>query len=956
MAPKPLRLVVALASFGATLAPPGERVLVSLIDGSVVTLDAWSGAPVGTFGSGGPLVSASGANPEQAIVPGLDGSIYELRGDGAIDELPFSAAEIAALDAPAMQCAVGDALGDGGGGGGARCGLLVGERFRTIFAVDVDSGGVRWVHPDDGSNGARRDAFGRAGAAPALLQREEYVVRAMDAQSGEETWNVTVSSISAFGLSSAEAARGSLAALVNETRGQSGADGVDVVAAARPPTFPRLAWGGEYRLEASSPSGAALWAAEMPAAPTAVFGATAGGGWAELDVPAAAAGGELVSLERRGPGAAELRTLADARSRRLLPAPPAELPRPPLPLGLAPDAPGAPPAAPWAGDPTRPLIAPPTALAATRPAALPAALRRELVALRCLAGLAVAALVAVAAASLRTRRKPAPSPAWRPTTPQLDGPPHVAAPPKLELGGGPRSLPLRALSTSALGGLEPLERRALLEPLEPLGERSQRASSDASSSGPLVSRARYELEFEEHEALGGGGFGTVTRATNRLDDTEYAIKKIRLSSAPAWRPRLEKMLREVKILALLDHPNIVRYYQAWLEQGEAADPRADLEDETTATAAAPAARAAARVPADIVEWSESDDGTRSGGSFGDLSSFGGAFSLERDDDEGDPRPLSGASALSSQNRLKSFDMCGSDMPSPKGCRDPPKTTPTLPPASKKVVYDLVLHIQMQYCSSRTLRDYLEARPPQSVGDVDATTALRIFAQVARGLKYVHECGLVHRDLKPANVFLTADGTVKIGDFGLSRHVRGPDEGDDDEVEVAAVARSEDDDDITVGVGTRLYAAPEQLASDDYDEKADVYSLGVVLYEMLRPRFTTAMERAACLGALVGARSVDDRGALLARDATFAGLDEIRALLARMLARGPADRPSAADAAAAVERVLDRDVVRALKASNGGGGDTVILRAPNGDVRVYSDSGEFISEVKKPQPPAASASA
>ena len=58
----------------------------------------------------------------------------------------------------------------------------------------------------------------------------------------------------------------------------------------------------------------------------------------------------------------------------------------------------------------------------------------------------------------------------------------------------------------------------------------------------------------------------------------------------------------------------------------------------------------------------------------------------------------------------------------------------------------------------------------------------------------------------------------------------------------------------------------------------------------------------------------------------------------------------------IERVLDRDVVRALKASNGGGGDTVILRAPNGDVRVYSDSGEFISEVKKPQPPAASASA
>ncbi|KAH8075178.1 hypothetical protein JL721_1173 [Aureococcus anophagefferens] len=903
--------------------------------------------PVGTFGSGGPLVSAA-ARTEQAIVPGLDGSIYELRGDGAIDELPFSAAEIAALDAPAMQCAVGDALGDGGGGGGARCGLLVGERFRTIFAVDVDSGGVRWVHPDDGSNGARRDAFGRAGDAPALLQREEYVVRAMDAQSGEETWNVTVSSISAFGLSSAEAARGSLAALVNETRGQSGADGVDVVAAARPPTFPRLAWGGEYRLEASSPSGAALWAAEMPRRRRRSWrgrrrrlgGArrARGGGRRRARVPRAARarGGGAPDPRRRAVLAPAARAASGAPRRRSA-RPRARRARRAArgALGRRPDA---------------ALIAPPTALAATRPAALPAAparARRPAVPRGARGRGARRRRRGVAP----TRRKPAPSPAWRPTTPQLDGPPRRGA---ASSSGGPRSLPLRALSTSALGGLEPLERRALLEPLEPLGERSQRASSDASSSGPLVSRARYELEFEEHEALGGGGFGTVTRATNRLDDTEYAIKKIRLSSAPAWRPRLEKMLREVKILALLDHPNIVRYYQAWLEQGEAADPRADLEDETTATAAAPAARAAARVPADIVEWSESDDGTRSGGSFGDLSSFGGAFSLERDDDDGDPRPLSGASALSSQNRLKSFDMCGSDMPSPTGCRDPPRATPTLPPASKKVVYDLVLHIQMQYCSSRTLRDYLEARPPQSVGDVDATTALRIFAQVARGLKYVHECGLVHRDLKPANVFLTADGTVKIGDFGLSRHVRGPDEGDDDEVEVAAVARSEDDDDITVGVGTRLCAAPEQLASDDYDEKADVYSLGVVLYEMLRPRFTTAMERAACLGALVGAQSVDDRGALLARDGTFAGLDEIRALLARMLARGPRTgrAPPTPPPPSSASSTATSSALKAKRRRR----HTVILRAPNGDVRVYSDSGEFISEVKKPQPPAASVSA
>ena len=151
--------------------------------------------------------------------------------------------------------------------------------------------------------------------------------------------------------------------------------------------------------------------------------------------------------------------------------------------------------------------------------------------------------------------------------------------------------------------------------------------------------------------------------------------------------------------------------------------------------------------------------------------------------------------------------------------------------SKPVNYDLVLHIQMQYCSSRTLRDFLDDRD-------DDDQSLKIFAQIARGLTYVHERGLVHRDLKPANIFLI-DGVAKIGDFGLSRHVGF----NDDLVEED---NEEEDEDITRGVGTRLYAAPEQLASDDYDEKADVYSLGVVLYELLRPRFGTTMERVTCI--------------------------------------------------------------------------------------------------------------
>ena len=77
----------------------------------------------------------------------------------------------------------------------------------------------------------------------------------------------------------------------------------------------------------------------------------------------------------------------------------------------------------------------------------------------------------------------------------------------------------------------------------------------------LVTNRRLRTEFVEGQKLGKGGFGTVFKCRNRLDGHDYAIKKIRLSSDRRWQPQLAKVLREVKIMSLLDHPNIVRYYQ-----------------------------------------------------------------------------------------------------------------------------------------------------------------------------------------------------------------------------------------------------------------------------------------------------------------------------------------------------------------------------------------------------------
>eukprot|EP00628_Pelagophyceae_sp_CCMP2097_P000706 CAMPEP_0184095962 /NCGR_PEP_ID=MMETSP0974-20121125/10039_1 /TAXON_ID=483370 /ORGANISM="non described non described, Strain CCMP2097" /LENGTH=388 /DNA_ID=CAMNT_0026398779 /DNA_START=11 /DNA_END=1175 /DNA_ORIENTATION=+ len=148
-------------------------------------------------------------------------------------------------------------------------------------------------------------------------------------------------------------------------------------------------------------------------------------------------------------------------------------------------------------------------------------------------------------------------------------------------------------------------------------------------------------------------------------------------------------------------------------------------------------------------------------------------------------------------------------------------------------------------------------------------------------------------------------------------------------------------DLSVGVGTRAYAAPEQLSSDDYGQQADIFSLGLVLFEMVHPKFATAMERAVVFADL-HARKLPDTKAWPQRD------DDVAELINSMLAPTPTERPSAAEALTVVERMLDRSVVRALRHSNSGG--TVILRGADGEVRVYdAKSGDFIKNEEADPP-------
>jgi tRNA A-37 threonylcarbamoyl transferase component Bud32 len=120
-------------------------------------------------------------------------------------------------------------------------------------------------------------------------------------------------------------------------------------------------------------------------------------------------------------------------------------------------------------------------------------------------------------------------------------------------------------------------------------------------------------------------------------------------------------------------------------------------------------------------------------------------------------------------------------------------------------------IVFEYIDGENLKALIQRRGPAPVA-----TAIELALQVARGLSFAHQRGLVHRDVKPQNVLLNGDGQAKVTDFGIARSL---------DVQQGMTQTG------TV-LGTSDYIAPEQAQGQRVDEHTDVYSLGVVLYEML----------------------------------------------------------------------------------------------------------------------------
>jgi len=240
---------------------------------------------------------------------------------------------------------------------------------------------------------------------------------------------------------------------------------------------------------------------------------------------------------------------------------------------------------------------------------------------------------------------------------------------------------------------------------------------------PNFYSSRYKSDFIEFEHLGKGGFGSVFKAYNKLDQNLYAIKKIPIQKLDEEKSNF--YLNEVRHLSSLNHPNIVRYYTTWI---------------------------------DFSEYLE------------------------------------------------------------EGSKDL-KIVPTL-------------HIQMELCSV-SLAEYLEERNYRGFkfDKDDEEDSKDIFKQIIAAVKHIHSNDIIHRDLSLRNIFLDDELNVKIGDFGLSK-------------------RSADDClyDAADSYGNLVYMAPEEIEDYRCSKKSDIYSLGIIYFELLTP-FKTMMERMVMIQSL-----------------------------------------------------------------------------------------------------------
>lgn len=396
------------------------------------------------------------------------------------------------------------------------------------------------------------------------------------------------------------------------------------------------------------------------------------------------------------------------------------------------------------------------------------------------------------------------------------------------------------------------------------------------SLSKTIHTSRFRSDFCKPTLLGKGGFGSVYKVSHKIDGREYAIKRIRFCfrDPNQLKDAYENVIREVQALSSIEnHSRIVRYHNAWFDPllPEDMDLIMSEEDESQDS---------------DIDTSSGDKNILNGYPLkaiqnypSDNSFFNNDEIFEMDHDEEDPSPI----LEKEQNGIKfhdyEFDSSTSSSPNNPivGIPESPydfsfqtrfmekvrtKTSEHESKLETSLVFrnqeqssnidtnqikgflsntyrdgkfHMILCIQMQLCSQSTLEDWLWSPERTNQRKVDVEKILTYIYQIVDAVSHIHDMQIIHRDVKPSNVFITQDGCLKLGDFGLAKSTLDAVTSNRRGLSRRKISSN------TQHVGTQIYAAPEQIAGDIYDEKVDIFSIGVILFEMFHP-FTTGSER------------------------------------------------------------------------------------------------------------------
>ena len=230
--------------------------------------------------------------------------------------------------------------------------------------------------------------------------------------------------------------------------------------------------------------------------------------------------------------------------------------------------------------------------------------------------------------------------------------------------------------------------------------------------------------------------------------------------------------------------------------------------------------------------------------------------------------------------------------------------------------DGLVYIAMEYLQGQNLAEVLETKA------LSFEEKIRILSKVLEALHHAHDLDVVHRDIKPSNIHLLPDGTIKLMDFGLAR------------VLVA--------DTLTASgnvLGTPHYASPEQLKGEPVDRRTDIYSAGVMAYEMLAGRRPFEPDNESISSVIL--KVIQQPAAPMDTDMSRM-LPEIESIVSRAMAKLPKERfQTAAEMREALVNFLEQSRAR-ISAIESRGGSTVI--------RPLSDTASSIPTAITPVPP------